>query len=103
MSLRQFAPPAFVAALLFSLFLSIFPATRFLPLLVPLLYLLVDISASAMTAAKKGWHFFPLLLFVFAILHISYGLGFLVGLIKFWNRWNDKIGKVPFLSKESPR
>jgi len=31
----------------------------------------------------------------FAIIHISYGLGFLAGLFKFWNRWGDKVGKVP--------
>ena len=28
------------------------------------------------------------------ILHVSYGLGFLIGLLKFWNRWGDKKGKV---------
>ena len=26
----------------------------------------------------------------FAIIHLSYGLGFLVGLVKFWNRWTDR-------------
>ncbi len=30
-----------------------------------------------------------------AIIHFSYGLGFLIGLVKFANRWNDKTGKVP--------
>ena len=25
----------------------------------------------------------------FAILHLSYGSGFLVGLLKFWNRWGE--------------
>jgi hypothetical protein len=27
---------------------------------------------------------------VFATLHISYGLGFLYGLAKFWNRWGRR-------------
>ena len=25
----------------------------------------------------------------FFILHFSYGLGFLLGLVYFWNKWND--------------
>jgi len=36
---------------------------------------------------------------VFAIPHVSYG--FLIGLVKFWNRWKDKIGKVPVWSNET--
>ncbi|MFZ5919793.1 MAG: glycosyltransferase family 2 protein [Chloroflexota bacterium] len=32
---------------------------------------------------------------VFSILHLSYGLGFLAGLVKFRNRWKDREGKVP--------
>jgi hypothetical protein len=51
--------------------------------------------ASLYTAYKRGWQYFPLLPLTFAILHLSYGFGFLVGLIKFANRWRDKIGKVP--------
>jgi hypothetical protein len=25
----------------------------------------------------------------FSVLHFSYGIGFLLGLIKFWNRWGE--------------
>jgi len=39
----------------------------------------------------------PLLPLVFATLHVSYGLGFLVGLVRFAGRWVDKVGKVPDL------
>jgi len=102
MSLRQFVPPLFVLALLFSAPLAFFPATRFLSLAIPITYLLANLAASFLTAfrAQKSNQFpftiYHLLLpFTFAILHISYGLGFLLGLFKFWNRWGDKKGKVP--------
>jgi succinoglycan biosynthesis protein ExoA len=95
MSLRQFVPPIFVLSLLTSLLIAFFLPTRSLSPIIPLLYLLVNICASFITASKQGWQYFPLLPITFAILHISYGSGFLIGLFKFWNRWGDKIGKVP--------
>jgi succinoglycan biosynthesis protein ExoA len=109
MSLRQFVPPAFVLALLFSalLFLLSFlplPNTvlglpssllRPLSLVVPALYLLANLAASLWTALLHGWSSLPFLPFIFAILHLSYGLGFLLGLVKFWNRWADLLGQTP--------
>ena len=38
---------------------------------------------------------------IFAILHVSYGLGFLIGLVKFAHRWMDKSGAVPAFSHDS--
>ena len=108
MSLRQFVPPLFVLALLFSAFLVFFSATRFLSLVVPVAYLAANLAASFITAIRAqksnqspftSYHL--LLPLTFAILHISYGLGFLLGLFKFWNRWGDKIGKVPAWTHES--
>jgi hypothetical protein len=58
-------------------------------------YLLANLSASVITAAGQGFKKLLLLPLAFAIIHLSYGLGFLVGLFKFWNRWGDKAGKVP--------
>lgn len=101
MSPRQFVPPVFVLALLLSSFLYLLPIFQFLSLVVPSLYLLVNLLASAYTAKKRGWYFFPYLPLIFAILHLSYGLGFLIGLFKFWNRWNDKIGKTPQFFNET--
>jgi len=66
-----------------------------LSLFVPSLYLFANLFASGFTAAKKGFRYYPLLPFVFATLHIGYGMGFLAGLLKFWNRWGDQIGAVP--------
>jgi len=63
--------------------------------------LFANLIASMATATRKGWKYLPLLPLVFAILHLSYGLGFLVGLVKFINRWGDKVGKVPSWSNET--
>jgi len=101
MSLRQFVPPVFVLAMLLSLFFVFLPITRSLSLFVPVLYLSANLIASILTASRRGWQYLPLLPFTFAILHISYGLGFLAGIVKFWNRWGDKVGSVPSFSVES--
>jgi hypothetical protein len=37
----------------------------------------------------------PILPLVFTILHLAYGAGFLVGLVRFAGRWGDKQGKTP--------
>ncbi len=95
MSLRQFIPTAFVLALQVSLFFALFPATRILSSFLPLLYLFVNLVASVSAASKRGWQHLPLLPVIFAVLHLSYGAGFLLGLFKFWNRWGDKKRKVP--------
>ena len=111
MSLRQFVPPVFVLGLLISALLALssfffpfFHQSSFFFLLssfIPLLYLLANLFASVITAAKKGWNYLPLFPVIFTILHLSYGLGFLVGLVKFWNRWGDKTGKAPVRSSET--
>jgi succinoglycan biosynthesis protein ExoA len=44
------------------------------------LYLAISIAAAFVIANRNGWHYFPVLLIVFATYHLSYGLGFLLGL-----------------------
>lgn len=103
MSLRQFVPPLFAISLLLTTILALISPLFAIPnsyLLFPLIlvigsYSLANLLASVITSSKKGLRCLPLLPLVFAILHLAYGLGFLVGLIKFWNRWDDKVGKVP--------
>lgn len=105
MSLRQFVPPAFVMALLASALLAAIPTVRWLSLVVPTAYLAANLGTSMLTALRAqksnrsplSAHYF-LLPLAFAILHLSYGLGFLLGLFKFWNRWGDKQGKVPAIN-----
>jgi glycosyltransferase involved in cell wall biosynthesis len=90
---RQFAPPLFVAALLLGLVTApLTPLSRYALAVLAGLYLAANVGASILTARQKGCKLFPLLPVAFATLHLSYGLGFLLGLVKFWNRWggNDK-------------
>lgn len=90
MRLRQFVPLAFVLTLMAGIVLTIFTPWGWMPLTALLsAYLLANLAASFITAKKQGWRYFLLLPFAFATLHISYGLGFLVGLFKFWKRWNS--------------
>ena len=96
MSLRQFVPPAFVLVLLLGLLFSFFSIwVRFVLAIVVGVYLLVNLGVSFWIASKRGWRSLPFLPLVFAILHFSYGLGFLMGLVKFYDRWGDKVGRTP--------
>jgi succinoglycan biosynthesis protein ExoA len=88
---RQFAPPTFVAALLFSL--ASIPFTSLGVWLLGLIggsYAIANLFASVLKAHKNNWKSLLLLPVAFATLHLSYGAGFLVGLAKFWNRWGDR-------------
>mgnify|MGYP000272676118 CR=1 FL=1 len=49
-------------------------------------YLAVLLLASLTTARRSGWKLLPVLPVVFAIYHISYGIGFLAGLLYWFNR-----------------
>jgi hypothetical protein len=96
MSLRQFIPPLFTAALLGSAALALFfPFGRLLLALTAGSYLAANLAASFLTAAHRGWHTLPLLPIVFAVLHLAYGSGFLLGLLRFARRWRDKSGQIP--------
>lgn len=98
MRLRQFVPPIFISALIISAFMFFVPGVWILSLTVPILYMLINLCSSVWTGRDAEWRYIPLLLLVYAILHISYGLGFLRGLVKFANRWNDRVGQVPFFN-----
>lgn len=103
MHLRQFVPPAFVVSYLFSAVLLFFSLPCYIhpAFWSSILYLGVNLSVSFYIAAKNSWKYLRFLPVIFIILHIGYGLGFLVGLLKFWNRWGDRIGKTPVWSFEN--
>ena len=44
------------------------------------LYLALSLGSAVFTARSHGWHFLPILPVVFATYHLSYGLGFVLGL-----------------------
>ncbi|MBM4431943.1 MAG: glycosyltransferase family 2 protein, partial [Chloroflexi bacterium] len=91
MHLRQFVPPTLVAALLSSASLASFTGSgRLLLVLVAGSYILANLASSVWMAHKQGWRHLLLLPVVFATLHLSYGLGFLAGLVRFTSRWRDR-------------
>ncbi len=98
MSLRQFIPPAFVLSVISSLVSSLLVSWGWILLALVLgVYFVSNLGASVYTAARRGWKHLLLLPICYAILHLSYGVGFLMGLIHFSDRWGDRIGKVPVL------
>ena len=76
--LRQLAPPFFVIALAFSA--GLFPWYPVLALIIPACYLAANLIVSIWLSLRRGRRFLPVLPLVFAVIHISWGLGFLVGL-----------------------
>jgi succinoglycan biosynthesis protein ExoA len=92
MSPRQFAPPLFVAALAAAAGLA--ARGRWAMLLgICGCYLMADLVASArlmQTAPHIRWPHSLLFPLVFASLHISYGLGFLIGFVRFAPRWLER-------------
>jgi hypothetical protein len=103
MRARQFVPPLFAAAVIVSLVMAILVPWGWVCLAaIAGSYGLANLTASVMTAAKKGWQHITFLPVVYAILHLSYGFGFLVGLLRFSDRWRDRNGKVPRFDVEQP-
>jgi len=84
MSLRQFIPPVFVSALITLTLIAIaIPKGWVLLALVLGIYGFVNLIVSASLASKCGWQYFPVLPIIYGLLHLSYGSGFLAGLLKF--------------------
>ena len=87
MRMRQFVPPAFVAALLGSSVFGMFiRPIRSLLALILVLYAAADLAASLSLGRTHGLRHVPRLLLIHPILHLSYGLGFLAGLRHFAGR-----------------
>jgi cellulose synthase/poly-beta-1,6-N-acetylglucosamine synthase-like glycosyltransferase len=87
MRLRQFAPPLFVAGLLFSLLVAPL-IVGWWPLgLLAVSYIVANLGSTFLSAREASWRMLPLLPLAFITLHLAYGSGFLFGLIRFWRRW----------------
>jgi hypothetical protein len=89
MSWRHFVPPAFVMALLLTPpLLWLTPGLGWLGMAAVGSYLVLLLAASAQAARKGGaGRYTRWLPFVFATIHVAWGLGFLVGLVRFRRRW----------------
>ena len=87
---RQFVPPLFVMGLsLLLLTAPFFSVSKFLFAGSMLTYALLNLAASVLAARKTKWRLLSLLPIAFTVIHLAYGLGFLIGLAEFWNRWGD--------------
>ena len=64
-------------------------------LVVLVAYLLAAFVSALKTGRALGLKAIILLPLTFAVIHLGYGSGFLWGLVKFSQRWRDKVGKVP--------
>jgi hypothetical protein len=104
MSARQFVPPLFAAALLLALCAAPFSKVGVAALLcLAAAYTAANLVASALEARMLPRRGVLLLPIVFATLHVAYGIGFLKGLVYFWNRWGDRATRAaPFEPLASP-
>jgi glycosyltransferase involved in cell wall biosynthesis len=88
MSIRQFVPVVFVLSLLVCVALAaISPLGQLLLSVLVTAYLLATIYSSVTVGVRRKPSAIPLLPLAFAVLHLSYGLGFLCGLLAFAGRW----------------
>jgi succinoglycan biosynthesis protein ExoA len=102
MRLRQFVPPVFVGLVLLSaLAAPVLPAFAYLGLGLIALYAIALVAASVLTARRVGWHSVMIVPLAFVALHWGYGLGFLTGLLKSWNRWGTHT-KTPSATVATP-
>ena len=86
-SFRHFVPPIFVFTLISFIVIGIFQK-----ILLPILflgggYLFMNITFSVYESVKHKTKSLVLLPIIYFIMHFSYGLGFLAGLVFFANKW----------------
>jgi hypothetical protein len=60
-----------------------FPTMRIVVASVLILYLIAVVGCSTMVAFERGLRYAPALCVVFPVLHVSYGVGFLKGVVEF--------------------
>jgi succinoglycan biosynthesis protein ExoA len=95
MQWRQFVPSVFVSGLIGALALSAAIGAGWPIASAASVYGFANLLATVVACRRNGWMFLPLLPVTFAILHLSYGSGFLAGLFRFVARWKDSEGMVP--------
>jgi succinoglycan biosynthesis protein ExoA len=84
MRYRQFIPALFVASCAAALLAAPFSALAAIVLVLTITsYFVANVFASVATAGRRGWRHLFRLPVIFCILHVAYGAGFLVGLMKF--------------------
>jgi hypothetical protein len=90
-SWRHVVPGLFVLGLFISFSIFFIYGNNIPILFVCLPYLLFSLLATIFELIKSPFNLLSVMMLplTFYILHISYGLGFVLGFIYFWNKWND--------------
>lgn len=79
--LLHLIPPAFALTTMGLLIVGIFKQVLLIPLAVIWgLYFLLAFFSSAQISSEKGFRYFVILPILFAVIHLSWGIGFLVGI-----------------------
>ena len=100
---RQFVPPLFVGGLLLTILLApLLNLAAIAAASLAGLYLVANLAASLLKVGRVGWARAIFLPPAFAALHLGYGAGFLVGLLRFWNRWGDGAVHLPVTGSDGP-
>ena len=86
-SIRHIIPSIFIVTLIITLIIGFFLQLPLIAFSVVFLYLVFNLSASIYSGVSIRE--FPLIFLAFWILHLGYGLGFIWGLIRLFNKWND--------------
>lgn len=96
MSARQFIPFFFVSSIILLMLLSVFSvAARWALTGTACLYLAASVVATIKSTSRIRLVGLPLVFLSFVILHLSYGLGFLVGLFAFLGKWREDTINTP--------
>ena len=91
---RHFIPAIFISGLFMAMLSAIFSELgRVLLILFGVLYTVANLSASIMLLPRGGLKALMLLPVTFVTLHFSYGTGFAIGLLRFWNGWGNQTNR----------
>jgi succinoglycan biosynthesis protein ExoA len=82
-SWRHLVPMVFVLALFIGVSLGAISGSMAWLLVIGLPYALASLFVSGWIAMLNGWRYFPFLPLAFGTMHLAYGFGFLVGIVRF--------------------
>ena len=100
---RHFVPAAFIVALLAGAVGAWFhPLAAWGLFGVAGTYIVSSLLFSFLLARTAGWVYLPAFPVLFPALHLSYGTGFLVGVLRFWDRWFRPEPDPPRLEMPGP-
>lgn len=103
MRLRHFIPALFVITLGISMIsIILYPWGWIFLLSLMMLYIFFLLFSVFKLPNRHTLRQIVNILSAIIVLHLSYGSGFITGLVKFWDRWGDKIGKVPDFHNSDP-